>query len=132
VEAVYKKNLLVEQVWVYGNSFESCLVGVVVPVAATVTEWAKANGVSGDFAAVCADPKTKAYVLAELTATAKEEKLKGFEQMKDIVLEAEPFSVEDELMTPTFKLKRPQLQAKYQKRVDAMYEALKAKESSKC
>lgn len=33
VEAVYKKNALVEQVWVYGNSFESCLVAVVVPQA---------------------------------------------------------------------------------------------------
>ena len=28
VEAVYKKNPLVEQMWVYGNSFESVLVAV--------------------------------------------------------------------------------------------------------
>ncbi len=28
VEAVYKKNPLVEQIWVYGNSFESVLVAV--------------------------------------------------------------------------------------------------------
>ncbi len=31
VEAVYKKSSLVEQIWVYGNSFESILVAVVVP-----------------------------------------------------------------------------------------------------
>ncbi len=31
VEAVFKKNSGLEQVWVYGNSFESCLVAVVVP-----------------------------------------------------------------------------------------------------
>ncbi len=28
IEAVYKKNPLVEQIWVYGNSFESVLVAV--------------------------------------------------------------------------------------------------------
>ncbi len=31
VEAVFKKNPILEQIWVYGNSFESCLVAVVVP-----------------------------------------------------------------------------------------------------
>lgn len=31
VEAVFKKNPALEQIWVYGNSFESCLVAVVVP-----------------------------------------------------------------------------------------------------
>lgn len=31
MEAVFKKNPAFEQLWVYGNSFESCLVAVVVP-----------------------------------------------------------------------------------------------------
>lgn len=31
IEAAYKKNSLVEQIWVYGNSLESTLVAVVVP-----------------------------------------------------------------------------------------------------
>ena len=31
VEAVYKKNSNLEQIWVYGNSYESVLVAVVVP-----------------------------------------------------------------------------------------------------
>ncbi len=40
-------------------------------------------------------------------------------------LESELFSVDNELLTPTFKLKRPQLQKKYQPEIDAMYAALK-------
>ncbi len=32
VEAVLKKNSYVEQIWVYGNSYESQLVAVVVPI----------------------------------------------------------------------------------------------------
>ena len=31
IEAAYKKNNLVEQIWVYGNSLESTLVAIVVP-----------------------------------------------------------------------------------------------------
>ena len=31
VEAVFKKNSNLEQIWVYGNSYESALVAVVVP-----------------------------------------------------------------------------------------------------
>jgi len=33
--------------------------------------------------------------------------------------------VEAELMTPTFKLKRPQLQKRYQAVIDALYKALR-------
>lgn len=61
----------VAQVWVYGNSFESSLVGVVVPSVAGITAWAKQQGIEGEMPAICADPKTKEYILAELTATAK-------------------------------------------------------------
>ena len=35
IEAAYKKNEMVEQIWVYGNSFESTLVAIVVPTGKT-------------------------------------------------------------------------------------------------
>jgi long-chain acyl-CoA synthetase len=41
------------------------------------------------------------------------------------VLESKQFTVEDDLLTPTFKLKRPQLQKKYQSAIDEMYKELK-------
>jgi long-chain acyl-CoA synthetase len=126
VEATFKKNLLVEQIWVYGNSFKSCVIAVVVPNKEKLMEWAPSAGITEkDFAAVCKDPKAKAYVLGELVATGKAEKLKGFEIVKDVFLEPNQFSIEEELLTPTFKLKRPQLQSKYQAQIDAMYTALK-------
>lgn len=56
---------------------------------------------------------------------AKADKLKGFEVVKAVLLEPALFSIEDDLLTPTFKFKRPQLQKKYQKAIDAMYVALK-------
>ena len=47
--------------------------------------------------------------------------LQGFEQVRALHLDKEQFSVEKDLLTPTFKLKRPQLLKHYQAQVDAMY-----------
>ena len=76
VEAVYKKSPLVEQIWVYGNSFESTLVAVVVPNEDALKSWAAASGVEGEFGAVADDPRAQEHVLSELTRTGKEGKLK--------------------------------------------------------
>ena len=37
-----------EQVWVYGNSFKSCLVAVVVPKTTALMDWAKGAGKTGE------------------------------------------------------------------------------------
>lgn len=47
--------------------------------------------------------------------------VQGFEMVRKIHLDAEQFTVEKNLITPTFKLKRPQLLQHYKAQVDAMY-----------
>jgi len=125
VEATFKKFDMLEQIWVYGNSFESSLVAVCVPVESKLMAWAKAHKVEGDFKAVCADAKTKAMFVEELTKYGKEDGLKGFELVRAVHVESEPFDVEKDLLTPTFKMKRPQLLKYYQKDIDALYAAMK-------
>jgi long-chain acyl-CoA synthetase len=44
-----------------------------------------------------------------------------------IHLEAEPFSPENDLLTPTFKPKRPQLKNRYEAEISALYKELDAK-----
>ena len=114
-----------EQVWVYGNSFENCVVAVVVPNEDKLTAWAKEKGIAGDYAALCKTPEANAMLLSELKKTGKEAKMKGFEIVKAIHLDSVEFSVENDLLTPTFKLKRPQLLKHYQTEVDALYAGLK-------
>ena len=48
--------------------------------------------------------------MKEVNAFGKQEKLKGFEMIRGCVIETEPFSVENELLTPTQKAKRPVIQ----------------------
>ena len=44
--------------------------------------------------------------------------LQGFEQVRKICVDSEPFSVENGLTTPTFKHKRPQLLQHYKAQID--------------
>lgn len=110
----------------YGNSFKSQLVAVVVPTVSALKAFAKERGIDASTspAELCKDSRCAEWVLAELTAVGKADKLKGFEMIKAVFVEPEAFSVEADLMTPSFKLKRPQLQKRYQKEIDAMYKAL--------
>ncbi len=69
LESTYKKNLDVEQVWVYGNSFKSCLLAVVVPTVSAAEKWGAANGVKGTYAEICASEAYSAALLKDLQAT---------------------------------------------------------------
>ncbi|CAI0446875.1 unnamed protein product [Linum tenue] len=127
LENTYSRCPLVASIWVYGNSFESFLVAVVVPDKQAIEEWAKQHNVTGDYQALCENQKARNYVLDELNSTGKKHQLKGFEMLKGVHLEPVPFGIERDLVTPTFKLKRPQLLKYYKERVDQLYS--EAKES---
>jgi long-chain acyl-CoA synthetase len=50
--------------------------------------------------------------------------LRGFEQVQAIHLHPDPMTVENGLLTPTFKLKRPQAKVQFQLQIDALYSSL--------
>ncbi|CAL5354030.1 unnamed protein product [Camellia sinensis] len=125
LENVYGSVTGIDSIWVYGNSFESFLVAVVNPNKQVLERWAEENGVPGDFNSLCENPKAKQNELVELTRIGKEKKLKGFEFIKAVHLDPEPFDMERDLLTPTFKKKRPQLLKYYQNIVDNMYKGAK-------
>lgn len=45
-------------------------------------------------------------------------------QIAAVHLHPEPFSVENDLQTPTFKLKRPQARERFAQAIDEMYKSL--------
>ncbi|KAF5734323.1 long chain acyl-CoA synthetase 4 [Tripterygium wilfordii] len=114
----------IDSIWIYGNSFESFLVAVVNPNKQALERWAEENGVSGDFDSLCENPLAKEYILGELTKVGKEKKLKGFEFVKGVHLDPVPFDMERDLLTPTYKKKRPQLLKYYKDIIDNMYQTV--------
>jgi len=121
IENVYKTPL-VAQSFVYGDSLKHYLVGIIVPEKADLEAWARTNNIAFEtYEQLCANPEAKKFVMADLTKSAKDKKLRSFECVKTIYLEANLFSVENDLLTPTFKLKRPQAKKKYEDVINKLY-----------
>lgn len=59
LESLFRTCRLVDAIWVYGNSYETCLVAVVKPEKAALQEWAESEGIEGDLAAICEHPKVE-------------------------------------------------------------------------
>ncbi|XP_028072334.1 long chain acyl-CoA synthetase 2-like isoform X1 [Camellia sinensis] len=127
IESTFLQCPHVTSIWVYGNSFESFLVAVVVPDRKALEEWAVNNNETGDFKLLCASSKARKYILDELNSTGQKNKLRGFEMLRAVHLEPYPFDIERDLITPTFKLKRPQLLKYYKDRIDQLYDEAKGK-----
>ena len=79
------------------------------------------------FEELCQNPAVEAQIKKEISKFGKNgtNELKGFEIPKAFHLESEPFSLENGLLTATFKLKRNEAIKKYEKVIKDMYASIK-------
>jgi len=101
---------------------KSVLIAIVVPDPDTVGPWAAENGLSSDMAELCKNPAVNKLILDDMVIKGKSNRLAGFEFIKAIHLHPDPFSTDNELLTPTFKLKRPQAKKAFLEPLSEMYE----------
>ncbi|CAI0429903.1 unnamed protein product [Linum tenue] len=64
-----------------------------------------------------------------MDAIGREAQLRGFEYAKAVMLVGEPFTLENGLLTPTFKIKRAQAKEYFQSAITEMYQGLVASET---
>jgi long-chain acyl-CoA synthetase len=116
LEEQLKLSPFVSNVLLYGAN-KPHNVALVVLDAATVDEWAKARGLSTQTLAENAE--LKKLVLSELEKYSKS--FKSYERPKAVVLTLEEFTTENGMLTPKMSIKRRNVLAKYQARLDALY-----------
>ncbi|EGD76609.1 hypothetical protein PTSG_12629 [Salpingoeca rosetta] len=127
LEMVFHRSKYINQIFVYGDSTQSTLVAIVVPDVETVGPWMSEQGIEGDFNVAAKDPKVRDLLLAEIKKEGANAKLAGFKVPKAIFVESDVnelnqgFTIENGCMTPSFKLRRPQLKARYKAEIDKMY-----------
>lgn len=126
IENIYLASSFVAQAFVYGDSLQSCLVAIIVPDVDYYKAWAPTQAAFKrmSFEDACRSAEFNKIVAADMLVQAKAKKLHSFECAKAIHLESTVFSVDNELLTPTFKLKRKQAKEKYQTIIDGLYDSL--------
>jgi long-chain acyl-CoA synthetase len=95
------------------------VVGLIVPDTEWTADWCKAEGKSGDPATLRDDP---AYLKAISAAVDRVNRdLSVIEKVRRFILADEPFSVENQQMTPSIKIRRHVIKEIYGERLDALY-----------
>ncbi|NXL10554.1 ACSL5 ligase, partial [Mesembrinibis cayennensis] len=121
IENVYIRSAPIAQVFVHGESLRSFLIGIVVPDPETLPGFAAKLGIKGSYEDMCKNPAVKKAILEDMVRLGKEAGLKSFEQVKDLYIHTEMFSVENGLLTPTLKAKRAELVKLFQKQIEDLY-----------
>ncbi|XP_042895972.1 long-chain-fatty-acid--CoA ligase 6 [Parasteatoda tepidariorum] len=124
IENVYLTSQYVAQLYVHGESLKACLVGIVVPEQKVIMNWCKLNGIEGSWKEICENKSIKKLILEDIIDMGKKAGLKSFEQVKEIYLHPELFSIENNLLTPTMKTKRPVCSKVFKPQITAMYKNL--------
>ncbi len=95
------------------------VVGLIVPDAEWALEWARANGEKFDLKALQELPAFKNAVRAAVDRTNAD--LSVIEKVRQFAFADEAFSIENEEMTPSMKIRRHKIRERYQERVDGLY-----------
>uniref|UniRef100_A0A8C4EAG7 Arachidonate--CoA ligase n=1 Tax=Dicentrarchus labrax TaxID=13489 RepID=A0A8C4EAG7_DICLA len=125
IETVYNLSDPVAQIFVHGDSLQACLVGIVVPDPDFLPIWIKKKGIEGSYSELCKNQDVKTAILEDILRLGKEAGLKSFEQVRDIALHPEMFSVQNGLLTPTLKAKRTELRSHFREQIDELYAKIK-------
>nr|XP_057928595.1 long-chain-fatty-acid--CoA ligase 1a isoform X2 [Doryrhamphus excisus] len=125
IENIYNRSDPVAQIFVHGDSLQACLVGIVVPDPDFLTIWLKRRGINGSYLDLCKSKDVKNAILEDLQKLGKQNGLKSFEQVRDIALHPEMFSVQNGLLTPTLKAKRVELLSYFRAQINELYANIK-------
>ncbi|MEZ4255875.1 MAG: long-chain fatty acid--CoA ligase [Polyangiales bacterium] len=119
LEEQLKLSPFITNVMVYGDNkpFNVALV-VVDPEA--VKQWATSEGVhGGDLEALLKDQKVRALIDTEIAKHS--DQFKQFERVKNFALIGEDFTTENDMLTPSLKLKRRVVLDRYGDRLQGLY-----------
>ena len=110
---------LIRQIFVYGSSFRSFLLAVVVPdLEVAAAQLGREPGADD----------LRAKVLAELQEVARTASLKSFEVPREVLIELEPFSHENGLLSSVRKPLYPKLRERYGEALEAIYTEMDRKQ----
>ncbi len=118
IEEAIKLSGWVANVMVHGDN-KPFNVAVIVPRMDKLVPWAKEKGLPTETEALLKHADVKQLIREEIAANCKD--IKGFERVRDFVLIPDDFTIETDMLTPSMKLKRRTVVAKYGSLIEGLY-----------
>ena len=114
----------IEQIFIYGDTLQSYLIAVIYPKSLDVVEFLKnknENVTKENYKSYFDSQDLKADIVKELDKYGRSNGLKGFELPKKIHLTKERFSIENQIITPTMKIRRHIAKKHFEKEIKQLY-----------
>jgi long-chain acyl-CoA synthetase len=124
IENVLSDSTYVEQIFVHGESLQNYLIAIIVPNKSKVVEFLNKIGINCDNKnchEYYENEELKKDILKDLETLGRKADLKGFEIIKKIYLSPEPFTVENDLCTPTMKVRRHVAKKYFANKIKELY-----------
>ena len=125
IENKLAKCSYVEQIFVYGDSLQNYLVGILVPKPDPVIKFLKSKGIEAtkdNYKDYFDNKDLIEDILNEIEEFSRNNDIKGFEIVKNVYLSKEAFSVDNNLLTTTMKIKRHIAKKYFEKEIEKLYE----------
>jgi len=125
IENKLSKCKYIEQIFIYGDSMQSYLVGILVPKYKDVIEFLEKKGIKNvtkeNYKDYFEDPDLIKDILQEIEQFSRKNDIKGFEIIKKVYLSKESFSIDNNILTTTLKIRRHIAKKHFLKEIKKMY-----------
>ena len=124
IENIFSGCKYIEQIFIYGDSLQSYLIAVIYPKSHDVIEFLKKkdeNVSKENYKNYFENNELKKDILKDLETIGRKADFKGFEIIKKIYLSPETFSSENDLCTPTLKIRRHVAKKYFANKIKELY-----------
>lgn len=126
IENCLINNLYVSQIYIYGDSSKDYIVAIIVPNIENCMEYLKLhyneNDLQTNLENILNKSNFKSYLLKDLNVYGRNHGLNGFEVVKNIHLTIDPFSIENDMLTPSMKIKRNKIKDFFKEIIYKLYD----------
>ena len=118
----FETSPLIEHIFVYGDSTKPYLVGIVIPAIPELARFLNKERLSPEeIDQACENADLKAEIMKQIKEISDEKKLLGYQRINSICIKNDEWTIDNGILSPTFKPKRKVLSERYRKEIDALY-----------
>jgi long-chain acyl-CoA synthetase len=127
LESIYKSSPLVSNLCVHGDSNAKQPIAIIIPHEGNLRHALKTSSTAdlpahnADLHEICASKAVEKMVLDSCNAAGKKSQFKGMEMLQAVVLTADEWTPENELVTAAQKIQRKKIAGKFEREIKVRF-----------